>query len=730
MKIDFRALDLNDYSVTGGETNWYSTTDKKGTINVSVSTATANASTTISNIPYGTKYKIYENTSGLPSFMTSSNPNSENAISNTTGVTGAHTETITNTYNTGSLKITKALAADSGATLPSGATEYTFTGTFTRNDSFDLDDYDFTATADGENLPENTSVNVTFSKDAYGNTEGHRSGTFTATITIPADATISTTGSIVISGIPTGTNFTVQESSRRDNSTVSPASDSGSISTSGSTVEKTFTNTYHDTTTLKLAKSVTTTGTVPAAVYNQSTAEYTLLVTLQQPSGKPFSAFNIASTQTLYVVENSAVTSTQLDPHDIVSGTQFAVKLAYNGTVDISNLPAGTQYKVEEASASKANTTSYSGDVTTFTDIPAETHTVNNYYQSGSLKVRKTTEGTLPSSAPSNGQYSVTVTLDAPANVSDFANYSISPPTGATLDANSTATHRIYTVNVTANNNSEDWVEFSNLPYNTAYTVQEADQTSAGNPTVTYTSSKTGSISGTNTVVIKNSYLNTHKLTLSKSFGDTTSYAAKYGVTSTTRFKYHVTLSGLGTYTVNAESVDTDGTTVITDSHTPTSGNASFDVYVTSDQSVEISGLPDNAAYSVYEDTSYGASTYLPANVSISASGDGSGSGTSSSPMEGNMGTADKAVIITNTYTDTGSLTLKKIVANRTSSDGIADAKFDVTLLIPNSVTDIGQYNVSIEGSSSPYSNGLLTLSNPDITTIAIKIINSKCHRI
>lgn len=276
MKIDFRALDLNDYSVTGGETNWYSTTDKKGTINVSVSTATANASTTISNIPYGTKYKIYENTSGLPSFMTSSNPNSENAISNTTGVTGAHTETITNTYNTGSLKITKALAADSGATLPSGATEYTFTGTFTRNDSFDLDDYDFTATADGENLPENTSVNVTFSKDAYDNTEGHRSGTFTAKITIPADATISTTGSIVISGIPTGTNFTVQESSRRDNSTVSPASDSGSISTSGSTVEKTFTNTYHDTTTLKLAKSVTTTGTVPAAVYNQSTAEYTL----------------------------------------------------------------------------------------------------------------------------------------------------------------------------------------------------------------------------------------------------------------------------------------------------------------------------------------------------------------------------------------------------------------------------------------------------------------------
>ena len=684
MKIDFRALDLNDYSVTGGETNWYSTTDKKGTINVSVSTATANASTTISNIPYGTKYKIYENTSGLPSFMTSSNPNSENAISNTTGVTGAHTETITNTYNTGSLKITKALAADSGATLPSGATEYTFTGTFTRNDSFDLDDYDFTATADGENLPENTSVNVTFSKDAYDNTEGHRSGTFTAKITIPADATISTTGSIVISGIPTGTNFTVQESSRRDNSTVSPASDSGSISTSGSTVEKTFTNTYHDTTTLKLAKSVTTTGTVPAAVYNQSTAEYTLLVTLQQPSGKPFSAFNIASTQTLYVVENGAVTYTQLDPHDIVSGTQFAVKLAYNGTVDISNLPAGTQYKVEEASASKANTTSYSGDVTTFTDIPAETHTVNNYYQSGSLKVRKTTEGTLPSS----------------------------------------------TVNVTANNNSEDWVEFSNLPYNTAYTVQEADQTSAGNPTVTYTSSKTGSISGTNTVVIKNSYLNTHKLTLSKSFGDTTSYAAKYGVTSTTRFKYHVTLSGLGTYTVNAESVDTDGTTVITDSHTPTSGNASFDVYVTSDQSVEISGLPDNAAYSVYEDTSYGASTYLPANVSISASGDGSGSGTSSSPMEGNMGTADKAVIITNTYTDTGSLTLKKIVTNRTSSDGIADAKFDVTLLIPNSVTDIGQYNVSIEGSSSPYSNGLLTLSNPDITTIAIKIINSKCHRI
>ena len=86
MKIDFRALDLNDYSVTGGETNWYSTTDKKGTINVSDSTATANASTTISNIPYGTKYKIYENTSGLPSFMTSSNPNSENAISNTTGV--------------------------------------------------------------------------------------------------------------------------------------------------------------------------------------------------------------------------------------------------------------------------------------------------------------------------------------------------------------------------------------------------------------------------------------------------------------------------------------------------------------------------------------------------------------------------------------------------------------------------------------------------------------------
>ena len=368
---------------------------------------------TISNLPYGTDYEVYEVTTGLPVNIVSDH-DSNNKIKSieNVGITTTNQANIENTYYSGKLTITKVIDADNGVTKPNGGT-YQFSGTFT-NANIDLRNY--------------TINGVTLDTSSYNPSTGAIN--FTATVTVPAGS--SYTGSLEISGIPYGTSYTVSEDARTDASTSAKTAgnDSGTIGTGvdeTTTGTVTFTNTYHKTVDLYLRKLVSTNGTLPTSV-NTSTTQYTLKVNLQSATG--------FTNYTVTLVDGDGTTSTVTTPTgDII------VTLKHNQTAHISGLPADTQYKVSETNGT-ANTTAIDGQVSTFTNVDgastsAAPYDITNYYNVGSLalsKVIKTNyyntatseeQGNIPTAISGKDYYFwVTLTVSKTINLDDYLTFS------------------------------------------------------------------------------------------------------------------------------------------------------------------------------------------------------------------------------------------------------------------------------------------------------------------
>ena len=203
-------LDLSNFSVSGTDSsnnavNLGTLTNNSYHFTVTVHSSDTNH-VTFTNLPYGTTYSVYES-STLPSSI-STDSDSTAPVSGEIGEGGTKvvnaTATITNTYNTGSLTISKNIAGDSTNTNYSTDKYFTFTVTLTpeTSDFVDLSKYSFT----------DSTLKITNTSNDH------------KTITLQLKHGESTT----IGNIPLGTKYTVAETDPSDESTVTYQINSGS----------------------------------------------------------------------------------------------------------------------------------------------------------------------------------------------------------------------------------------------------------------------------------------------------------------------------------------------------------------------------------------------------------------------------------------------------------------------------------------------------------------------
>ena len=415
------------------------------------------------NLPYGTTYSVYES-STLPACITTINNSSGSAVTGEigegSGKSVSPTATITNTYNYGTLNITKAFALDSGASYPSGTQSYIIRGTLSRpNDSEPLNKY--------SSLFERTNVTLG-DYDSDNNTYP-----FTATIS----TTAGTSASASIANLPLGTAYTLSEDSRTDASTAgytgtegvtATSSDvSGTINSTNSIQTATVTNTYHKTVSLTLIKAKD--GTPPS----NAPASYNFNVTLRSDD-IGFGNYTIKKTvgSTVTDITNDVKTS-------VTNDTYITVPVQVGTNVVISGLPADTTYLVVEDDASETGTVSPDGGTTAAVEGEMDSavavstqssHTITNHYPATyDLTLKKAKVGVLPSSIEANPKFKFDVTLEEPTGV-DLTKYTI---TGATIGS---PTNHVYSfsVYVPIDNNG---VTIGGIPKGTKYTVSENDTT-------------------------------------------------------------------------------------------------------------------------------------------------------------------------------------------------------------------------------------------------------------
>lgn len=294
--LDISHRDNFNTSTTGSGENVRNVYEFTQTFNHNGTTVSP-ASLGLSNIPYGTDYEVTE-TGTLPANITkSADVSGTIGTENAAHQVSAHTATITNTYNTGSVTITKATAKqtpdDNRITIPSNGT-YKFTVTLV-NSGIDLANYTLGCTGTNASIVKLDSPTNTWQVTKTG------------------------AGDAAITGIPYGTSYTITEDTVNDGSTASYSKGdgvtwvtlnnnaTGTINSDHYSHAFTVTNTYKPTVSLTVSKTVDKDGTYLTAVDNNK--EYTMLVTLTQPSSTDaFTAYPVAvspSNTVMYQVSNN-----------------------------------------------------------------------------------------------------------------------------------------------------------------------------------------------------------------------------------------------------------------------------------------------------------------------------------------------------------------------------------------------------------------------------------------
>lgn len=340
---------LNQYGITcTDQSNQDITGNYTEATNTYTFTATVhrgdNDLVTFTNLPYGTRYSVSE-TSSLPACIeiTGSGTNSSpvtggiGEMNSTTNTGPSQNASITNTYKTGSLTISKALAGDNSNYNYDTNKEFTFTVTLTPETStfVDLSKYTFT---DSSSKITNTSSD-------------HK------TITLKLKHGEITT----IGNIPQGTKFTVAETNPNDSSSVkyqinsnsevsgqysTPSGDSNTnvITSTAKTVA--FTNTYPNTVSLTLGKRTTGTSTTPSQNPDGGTV-FIFKVELTAPSSPAVDLREYLNTTAISSMAYSGSSQTYNETSGVYT-CYIAVKSGDDPKKIISNIPYGTHYKVTE----------------------------------------------------------------------------------------------------------------------------------------------------------------------------------------------------------------------------------------------------------------------------------------------------------------------------------------------------------------------------------------------
>lgn len=341
-KFTFKIAALDsDFANGGGVTGaTYDAATKTYTAVITYS-ATGDNSVTVTGLPVG-HYKVTED--GTDDYTTAYAP----TAANSTGVsveTGKQAEvTVTNTYKTGTLVISKTIQADSGVTKPTG------------------DTFTFTVKADSK-------------LDVAGKSYNYTAGTEKGTVKFGTDGTatvdITGEGTITITGLPVGS-YTVSEA-KADNYT-SDAMTAGvtvTVTDAAAGVTVNIVNKYTQPGGLEITKRVVGSG--------------------QDIDGKEF-GFTV--TFTGWEPKGKVTVGGSQGVEDTVSynGSTMSFRLKKDEKITIDGVPAGTAYSVKETEANGAEVAS-TGDLdgVAASGKTADITVTNSY--TGSLTIEKKLTG-------------------------------------------------------------------------------------------------------------------------------------------------------------------------------------------------------------------------------------------------------------------------------------------------------------------------------------------------
>ena len=609
---------------------------------------------TIGGIPNGTAYTVIEKDYKQEGFITEP-ASASGAIATGTTATAA----FTNTHEVGGLTVKKTLggnAADANK------------------------EFSFTVTLAHDSLPLNNDYGVQFTAAALG--EGETGYKATATFTLKGGETK------VLTGIPTGTKYTVSEADYTAEGyvTTTPTNASATIAKDGNpTVE--FKNTRN-------VGNLTVSKTVKGNAGDTTTKAFDITVTLTAPAN-----VNLVGSYTGAQSGSISVAATQTG----ASWTEtFSLK---NGQqIDFTGLPENTAYTVSEADYAAEGYVKTVVSGAEEGSIKAEaTATVayTNTRDTGDLVITKTVTG---SGREEDKLFDFTVTLkNATVDLNKtFGNVTFSPVTEG--DA-----HEVQATFALKHGESKT---ITGIPAGTEYVVTEADYNADG-----YTVTKTGDTGAIDkdtpaTATFTNTR-NVGNLTVTKK---TTGNGLEEGYPNT-----------LETYTITVNFIAPTGVTL---TGTWTQGGQSGVVSATQDfelaanESVVFTGLPAGTTYTIseadYTNLGY-EEVQLTSTGTVTSGTTADGLKYITGTIPGEEGANSVTATVTNER-NTGSLSVKKIVKGTGAQ---TEKVFTFTLQLTNTgVTLEGTYPATINGTDTTVSvdaTGKATFTLKDGETITIK---------
>ena len=442
----------------------------------------AGQSATIVGLPYGTTYEVTEVTP--PEYY---NAVAEYKFSDPKKKIDSEANDIvevTNTYNTGTLEITKTVVGNAPAdefaitvtlTLPNGMTD----------------------------LPGSVQYVTTAGKYTVSG------GTVTYTVG-------ATGGTLAISGLPVGTKYNVTEAAPPSyyTSDIRFADETKAITNASEVYEVTVTNTYN-TGSLTVEKSVTSDPAV--ATLPQDTFTIDVELELPKDNGAKVSLDHIAESITKPDSVVLTPTNGGFRFTNVVAGTQIV----------FNNLPHGTGYTIAEVTPPEYFEVKYNDAVSDSVGGTIDAKTVDsstkdvtvditNTYLTGDLEITKVVDGT---GMPADDSFNIDVAFKLPeGNATIPITYTLSEGVSASDQSTTTVDGvKCVTVQFTGVQRT-DRIVITGIPYDTTYSVTETSKPGYYSDQVIYTYSDNTDKridSAKETVEVKNTYL-TGSLTITK----------------------------------------------------------------------------------------------------------------------------------------------------------------------------------------------------------------------
>lgn len=593
---------LSDYAHTGNDyTFTYTFTGGTGA-NDNVEYIVSN------NVPVGTTCSIYEDMTGLPDCITSSNAGSGNPTTPLSIVADSTvTAEITNTYNYGSMTLSKQLCGEANAdnvTSGNSGTEFIFKVVLT-NTGLNLGDCLDTSAIE--------AMAMTSPAPAYNSTDH----TYTFYVKVKAGETPQKT----IGKIPYGTDYSVTEVGDASDVTVditerpevTYSNESGTINSLLTVADVSITNTYRKVTLTK--KDSKDDHTLPNAKFvllklkrSLTPADKTALQALfaSAPTTNFDTSFQTYYNDHLLTYCNgfSSIKDTNESGQIVIKSSEMSGGLTADDDYFFLELTAPANYVKNNTITGKTFTIDSTNDGTEYT----YTLDYTNVRQTNNLTLEKKHTVATPASE-GDTLFTYTVTLNKPDDVTDlreFVTTSYLESIGATVASSGTDTI-VFTIPVSKNTSKT----IAGLPNGTKYSISESNPSADANwvniSTLNSNISNSTGITSDTTAYFTNA--KTSSLTITKHLaaapGETIPANCSEAVFSFTVVLENndidlsnCTLAYSGTGYTGTPSLTVDSANGLTISNIQVTGVDSG-----TDKTAVISGIPYGTSYTVTEDS-------------------------------------------------------------------------------------------------------------------------------